>query len=40
MGPGIPDPESRVTRGRYNPIISPLLRVVERAEALPEFLET
>ena len=30
----------RVTRGRYNPILSPLIRVGERAEVLPEFLET
>jgi len=30
----------RVTKGRYNPILSPLLRVVEQAEVLPEFLET
>ena len=27
----------RVTRGRSNPIISPSLRVVERAKVLPEF---
>ena len=30
----------RVTRGRYNPILSSLLRVVERLEVLPEFLKT
>ena len=30
----------RVTRGRYNPILSPLLREVEWAEVLPEFFET
>ena len=32
--------EARVTRGRYTPILSPLRRVVEQAEVLPEFLET
>ena len=32
--------QSRVTRGRYNPILSPSLREVERAEVLPEVLET
>ena len=32
--------EIRVTRGRYDPILSPSLRVVERAEVLPESSET
>ena len=32
--------KSRVTKGRYNPILSSSLRVVERAKVLPEFLET
>ena len=32
--------QPRVTRGRSHPILSPSLRVVERAEVLPEFLKT
>ena len=38
--PEILHDKSRVTRGRSHPILYLLLRVVERAEVLPEFLET